>query len=300
MTDSMNSGSAPAGAPPDRAPAAADTRRSPLVATDNPVPVPPFWGVKRLEQVPLRAVLPYINRNTLYKFQWGFKPQGRSVDEYRDYARRELDPILNRLVLESDANKVLQPAALYGYFPCQSDGNTLLVYSSPESSDVAARFDLPRQKTERRLCIADFFRSVDSGERDVLALMLVTAGQHAADHARALFAANRYQDYLYWHGLNAEGAEGLAEYVHKRIRVELGFGSEDARDIERLIKQNYRGSRYSFGYPACPNLGDQRKILDLLGAASIGVTMGDEDQLWPEDSTSALVCHHPYAKYFAV
>jgi 5-methyltetrahydrofolate--homocysteine methyltransferase len=278
---------------------AVDTQRSPLVATDNPVPKPPFWGVKRLEQVPLRAVLPYINRNTLYKFQWGYKPQGRSVEEYREYARRELDPILNRLVAQSDAERILQPTALYGYFSCQSEGNSLIVYRGPDSDDIAARFELPRQKTERRLCVADFFRSVESGERDVLGLMLVTVGQHAADYARELFGADRYRDYLYWHGLNAEGAEGLAEFVHKRIRVELGFGSEDAREIDELIKQNYRGSRYSFGYPACPNLADQRMILDLLGADSIGVTMGDEDQLWPEDSTSALVCHHPYAKYFA-
>lgn len=281
-------------------PTTIDTVRSPLVATDNPVPIPPFWGVRRLEQVPLKAVLPYINRNTLYKFQWGFKPQGRSVDEYRQYARRELDPILNRLVQESDAKKILQPTSLYGYFPCQSEGNTLLVYRAPDSCEVAACFELPRQKTERKLCVADFFRSVESGERDVLALMLVTIGQHAADYARELFAADEYQNYLYWHGLNAEGAEGLAEFVHKRIRVELGFGREDAREIDELIKQNYRGSRYSFGYPAVPNLGDQRKILELLGAESIGVVMGDEDQLWPEDTTSALICHHPYAKYFAV
>ena len=277
-----------------------DTVRSTLVVTDNPVPNPPFWGVKRLEQVPLKAVLPYINRNTLYKFQWGFKPQGRSVDEYRDYAHRELDPILHRLVVESDAKKVLEPTALYGYFSAQSEGNALLVYRSPESDEIVARFDLPRQRTERKLCVADFFRSVESGERDVLALMLVTIGQHAADYARELFAADEYQNYLYWHGLNAEGAEGLAEFVHKRIRVELGLGSEDAREIDELIKQNYRGSRYSFGYPAVPNLGDQRKILELLGAERIGVVMGDEDQLWPEDSTSALISHHPYAKYFAV
>jgi 5-methyltetrahydrofolate--homocysteine methyltransferase len=281
-------------------PATIDTRRSPLVVTDNPVPVPPFWGVRRLEQVPLKAVLPYINRNTLYKFQWGFKPQGRNVDEYRQYARRELDPILNRLVQESDAMKILQPTSLYGYFSCQSEGNALLVYRTSDSREVAARFELPRQKTERKLCVADFFRSVESGERDVLALMLVTIGQHAADYARELFATDEYQNYLYWHGLNAEGAEGLAEFVHKRIRVELGFGGEDAREIDELIKQNYRGSRYSFGYPAVPNLGDQRKILELLGAQSIGVVMGEEDQLWPEDTTSALICHHPYAKYFAV
>ena len=174
------------------------------------------------------------------------------------------------------------------------------MYRSPDSDEVAARFELPRQKTERQLCVADFFRSVESGERDVLPLMLVTIGQHAADYARELFHGDKYQEYLYWHGLNAEGAEGLAEFVHKRIRVELGFGSEDAREIDELIKQKYRGSRYSFGYPAVPKLSDQRMILDLLGSDSISVVMGDEDQLWPEDSTSALVSHHPYAKYFAV
>ena len=277
-----------------------DSARSPLVATDNPVPKPPFWGVRRLEQIPMRAVLPYINRNTLYKFQWGFKPQGRNVEQYAEYARKELDPILNRLVRESDAQSVLQPTALYGYFSAQSQGNTLLVYKSPDSDEIAARFELPRQKTERKLCVADFFRSVESGERDVLAMMLVTIGQHAADFARELFHGDKYQEYLYWHGLNAEGAEGLAEYVHKRIRVELGFGTEDAREIDELIKQNYRGSRYSFGYPAVPKLADQRMILDLLGADAIGLVMGDEDQLWPEDSTSALISHHPYSKYFAV
>ena len=277
-----------------------DSARSPLVATDNPVPIPPFWGVKRLEQIPMRAVLPYINRNTLYKFQWGFKPQGRNVEQYAEYARKELDPILNRLVRESDAQSVLRPTALYGYFSAQSQGNTLLVYKSPDSDEIAARFELPRQRTERKLCVADFFRSVESGERDVLAMMLVTIGQHAADFARELFHGDKYQEYLYWHGLNAEGAEGLAEYVHKRIRVELGFGTEDAREIDELIKQNYRGSRYSFGYPAVPKLADQRMILDLLGADAIGLVMGDEDQLWPEDSTSALISHHPYSKYFAV
>ena len=279
---------------------AVDSVRSPLVVTDNPVPTPPFWGVKRLEQIPMRAVLPYINRNTLYKFQWGYKPQGRNVGQYAEYARKELDPILNRLIRESDAQNILRPSALYGYFSAQSDGNSLLVYRSPDSDEIAARFDLPRQKTERRLCVADFYRSVESGERDVLPLMLVTIGQHAADYARELFHSDKYQEYLYWHGLNAEGAEGLAEFVHKRIRVELGIGNEDARDIDELIKQNYRGSRYSFGYPAVPKLADQRMILELLGSESIGVVMGDEDQLWPEDSTSALVSHHPYAKYFAV
>jgi 5-methyltetrahydrofolate--homocysteine methyltransferase len=270
------------------------------VDQSHAVPVPPFWGSKCLEGIPLRAILPYINRSTLYKFQWGFKPQGRDVDAYKQYAKKELDPILNRLVLKSDQEQILQPKALYGYFSCQSENESLILYAAPDSDEELCRFDLPRQRTERHLCVTDFFRSRASGERDVIALMLVTIGQHAADYARTLFHENAYQEYLYWHGLNAEGAEGLAEYVHKRIRSEWGFAADDARELEALIKQHYRGSRYSFGYPACPNLADQRKILDLLGADRIGVVMGEEDQLWPEDSTSALVAHHPAAKYFSV
>ena len=268
------------------------------VRHDNPVPTPPFWGVKCLEQIPLKAVLPYINRNTLYKFQWGFKPRGRGPEQYREYTRRELDPILNRLAAENESRQVLKPQAVYGYFPCRGEGNDLVIYTDPQGQAERCRFTLPRQKSARRLCIADFFRSAESGEMDVVGFMLVTVGQYAADFARQLFAQDQYQEYLYWHGLAAEGAEGLAEFVHKRIRVELGFGREDARDLADLIKQRYRGSRYSFGYPACPNLADQGKILQLLDAERIGVQLGDEDQLWPEHSTSAIVVHHPEAKYF--
>lgn len=267
---------------------------------DNPVPVPPFWGAKCIEHLSLKAVVPYINKTALYKFQWGFKPQGKSPEEYREWAKKEVDPIFNRLVARSEAEGILKPQAAYGYFPCQSAGDELIVYADPEGTQERCRFPFPRQTTERKLCIADFFRPVESGEMDVVAFQLVTVGQHASDHARDLFQANEYQEYLYWHGLDAEGAEGLAEFIHRRIRVELGFGAEDARDIQDMIKQHYRGSRYSFGYPACPNLHDQDKILDLLEAHKIGVRLGDEDQLWPEESTSAIIVHHPDAKYFGV
>jgi len=275
------------------------TERS-AVAHDNPVPVPPFWGAKCIEHIPLKAVLPYINRTALYKFQWGYKTKGRTEQEYRDYIRHEVDPILNRLVAQAEAEGILLPQAVYGYFPCQAEGNDLVIYTDPAGGKERCRFIFPRQTTERKLCIADFFRPADSGAMDVVAFQLVTVGQHASDHARALFEKDSYQEYLYWHGLNAEGAEGLAEFIHKRIRVELGFGKEDARAIPELIKQHYRGSRYSFGYPACPNLHDQDKILGLLEAQHIHVVLGDEDQLWPEESTSAIVVHHPAAKYFGV
>jgi len=272
----------------------------PAILQDNPVPTPPFFGTRCLERIPLGTVVPYINRTALYKFQWGFKSAGRTQEEYAAWSHREVDPILTRLVQESEAAKILQPAAIYGYFPCQSQGNDLIVYEDLQSRRERVRFTFPRQSTARGLCIADFFRSVTKEEVDVVAFQLVTVGQHTADHARELFTADRYQEYLYWHGLNVEGVEGLAEWVHKRIRTELGFGHEDSRDLHEMIKQHYRGSRYSFGYPACPNLADQDKILELLDAKRIGVTLGESDQLWPEESTSAIVVHHPMAKYFGV
>ena len=270
------------------------------IGRDNPLPVPPFWGGKCVEHIPLPAIVPYINRTTLYKFQWGFKAHGRGQDEYRKWARSEADPILNRLVASSEDQNVLRPQAVYGYFRCQSENNDLIIYDEPEGKRERCRFEFPRQQGGRHLCIADFFRSVSSGEMDVVAFQLVTVGQHAADYARELFQKDQYQEYLYWHGLNVEATEGLAEYIHKRIRTELGFGREDSRVISDMIKQRYRGSRYSFGYPACPSLHDQNKILDLLGAERINVMMGEEDQLWPEESTSAIVAHHPEAKYFSV
>lgn len=270
------------------------------VVADNPIPTPPFWGAKCIEHLPLKAVVPYINKTALYKFQWGYKPKGKSTEEYRAWAKQEIDPIFNRLIAQSEAENILRPQAVYGYFPCQTEGDELIVYAEPEGRTERCRFPFPRQSSERHLCIADFFRPAAGGEIDVVAFQLVTVGQHASDFARDLFSRDVYQEYLYWHGLNAEGTEGLAEFIHKRIRSELGFGMEDARDIHDLIKQHYRGSRYSFGYPACPNLADQDKILDLLGAERIGVVMGDESQLWPEDSTSAIIVHHPGAKYFGV
>lgn len=261
------------------------------------IPQPPFWGSRCIEHIPLRAILPYINKTALYKFQWGYKPKDKTPEAYRAWAKQTLDPILHRLVEHSEREKILCPQAIYGFFPCVAQGDELIVFAHPEDEKEACRFHFPRQTTERQLCISDFFAAE---KRDVVAFHLVTIGQKAADYARELFHQNAYQEYLYWHGLNAEGAEGLAEYIHKRIRVELGFGREDAREIDGLIKQKYRGCRYSFGYPACPNLADQDKILQLLQAQRIGVTLGDEAQLWPEDSTTAIICHHQQAKYFGV
>ena len=272
---------------------------SPISQT-NSIPIPPFWGSKCIDHIPLRAILPYINRTALYKLQWGVKFKDKTPAEYKIWAKSELDPILHRLIAQNEQEQILQPKAVYGYFPCQTVGNELIIYHSLENLQPRCQFHFPRQTSQRQLCITDFFRSQKSSEIDVVAFQLVTVGQKASDFARELFNNNHYQEYLYWHGLNAEAAEGLAEYLHQRIRAEWGFAHEDARDIAEMMKQKYRGSRYSFGYPACPNLADQDKILSLLNAERIGVTLGEESQLWPEESTSAIVVHHPQAKYFNV
>ncbi|HZD25797.1 MAG TPA: vitamin B12 dependent-methionine synthase activation domain-containing protein, partial [Alphaproteobacteria bacterium] len=263
------------------------------------VPEPPFWGSRLIEDIPVRALLPFLNERMLYQFHWGFRKMGRRLDEYMEWAQREVKPILVRLTEQCERERILRPQAIYGYWKAASDGDDLVLFDADGSTEVA-RFALPRQARAGGLCIADFFREIGDGERDVIALQAVTIGQHASEVARQWFDQDRYQDYLYLHGFGVEMAEALAEYVHKRIRAELGFGHEDARSKEELFGQGYRGSRYSFGYPACPNLADQHKLLALLDAGRIGLEMAEEDQLHPEQSTTALVVHHPQAKYFSI
>ncbi|MGB8274375.1 MAG: methionine synthase [Alphaproteobacteria bacterium] len=273
-------------------------RRAELTG-DVPVPKPPFWGPKVLEHVPIRNVLPLLNETMLYQFHWGYKKAGKSREEFAAWTKKELRPILTRLAKQCADEKIITPRGAYGYWKAAGDGNDLVLFDSDGKTEVA-RFTLPRQKREDGICIADFVRDISDPGRDVVALQVVTAGERASEVAHQWFADNRYQDYLYLHGLSVEIAEAMAEYVHKRIRNELGFGHEDARDVAKLLKQGYRGSRYSFGYPACPNLAYQHRLLELLEADRIGVVMGEEDQLEPEQSTSAIVIHHPQAKYFTV
>jgi 5-methyltetrahydrofolate--homocysteine methyltransferase len=264
-----------------------------------PVPAPPFWGPRTIERISPKAVLPYLNERMLYQFQWGYRKDGKSLAEYKEWAKAELRPVLQRILDIAIGEEILVPQAAYGYWRCAAEGNDIILFSGDGASECA-RFSFPRQNKEGGLCIADFFRDVAQAERDVIGLQVVTIGRRASEAAREWFAANRYQDYLYLHGLSVEMAEALAEYVHRRIRGELGFAAEEARDPEALLQQGYRGSRYSFGYPACPNLADQRQLLALLGAEAIGVGLTEEDQLDPEQSTSAIVVHHPQAKYFSV
>ncbi|MGE0223324.1 MAG: methionine synthase [Acetobacteraceae bacterium] len=265
---------------------------------DVPVAEPPFWGARVIEAAP-KAIVPFVNERSLYQFQWGFRKQGRSLDDFLGWAKQELRPVMRRMLALCEEQDILRPQAAYGYWLAAGQGNDLIIFDQDGATELA-RFTLPRQPKEDGECIADFFRDVDDAQRDVIALQVVTVGQKASDFARAWFEENRYQDYLYLHGLSVEMAEAMAEYVHKRIRAELGFAGEDDRDIEKMLAQGYRGSRYSFGYPACPRLEDQAPILKLLGANRIGVDLSDEFQLHPEQSTSAVVVLNPHAKYFSV
>jgi 5-methyltetrahydrofolate--homocysteine methyltransferase len=265
---------------------------------DLPPLAPPFWGARVLEAAP-KAIVPFVNERSLYQFQWGFRKQGRSLDDFLGWAKQELRPVMKRMLALCESEKILQPRAIYGYWKAAGQGNDVVVFDTDGVTELF-RWSLPRQPREDGHCIADFFRDIDDEQRDVIGLQVVTVGQQASDTARLWFEDNRYQDYLYLHGLSVEMAEAMAEYTHKRIRAELGFAAEDDRDIERMLQQNYRGSRYSFGYPACPKLEDQAPLLRLLDAERIGVSLSDESQLHPEQSTSAIVVLNPQAKYFSV
>ncbi len=274
----------------------AQTRRRRLNA-DEPVLAPPFWGAKIIEAAP-KAVLPFINERSLFQFQWGFRKQGKSLEDFMGWARHELRPVMKRMLDICLDENILHPQAAYGYWKAAGQGNDLVLFEEDGVTE-AARFALPRQPRQDGECIADFLPDIEDG-RGVIGLQVVTMGTRASEVARAWFEDHRYQDYLYLHGFSVEMAEALAEYTHKRIRAELGFAAEDDRDMDKLLQQHYRGSRYSFGYPACPKLEDQEQLLKLLGAERIGVSLSDESQLHPEQSTSAIVILNQHAKYFSV
>ncbi len=265
---------------------------------DVPVITPPFWGPRVIEAAP-KAIIPFLNERSLYQFQWGFRKQGRSLEDFLGWARQELRPVMRRMLGLCEADNILKPQAIYGYWKAAGQGNELIVFEQDGTTELF-RINLPRQPKADGECIADFFRDVDDAERDVIGMQVVTMGEKASDTTREWFAENRYQDYLYLHGLSVEMAEAMAEYTHKRIRAELGFAGEDDRDMEKMLQQNYHGSRYSFGYPACPKLEDQEPLIRLLQADRIGVSLSDEWQLHPEQSTSAIVVLNPHAKYFSV
>ena len=264
------------------------------------IPKPPFWGRRVVQGIPLKAIYPYINTSALFRGQWGFKHGKKSQDEFAQIERETILPVFEKLQAKAEREQILQPLVIYGYYECQSRGDELLIFGKPGDSVPVEILNFPRQKKPPGRCISDYFRSAESGERDVVAFHLVTVGEKASAYTQALFAGNQYQEYLYWHGFGVETAEGLAEYWHAQIRKELGFGDEDSSEIRGLFKQQYRGSRYSFGYPACPDLSDQQVIFRLLRPEEFGLSLTEEFQIVPEQSTSAIIVHHPQAKYFSV
>jgi 5-methyltetrahydrofolate--homocysteine methyltransferase len=288
------------------------TERSTVVTDSLDIPSPPFWGVRVKKDYDLRELFRYINETALFKNQWQLKTASQS--DYIRLVDEKFRPILHKLEDEVIASGLFEPAVVYGYFPAQSDGNNVIVYEPASERaghpldsrrDAGAtemlRFTFPRQREGRRLCISDFFASTSSGKMDVLGLSLVTIGPKASVETQRLFEGGEYTKYLYLHGLSVETAEALAEFHHKKMREELGIAGEDSAEIRDLFHQKYRGSRYSFGYPACPNLEDQTKLFQLLKPEeNVGVRLTSGFLLEPEQSTSAIVVHHPGAKYFVV
>lgn len=303
-------------------PIVVDTRPSEAVDRAIARPVPPFWGTQLLqpEEIPLAEVFEYLDLQALIAGQWQFrKPKEQSRDEYDAFLAEKVYPILEEWKQKVIAENLLHPQVIYGYFPCLSEGNSLHLYDShivvekqyiPVATKPAVTFEFPRQKSLRRFCIADFFRSTEEAipnpqspiqnhQVDVFPMQAVTVGNIATEYAKKLFEANDYTNYLYFHGLAVQTAEALAEWTHARIRRELGFGDKEPDNMRDILQQRYQGSRYSFGYPACPNIADQYKQLELLGTDRIALYMDESEQLYPEQSTTAIIAYHPVAKYFS-
>ncbi|WP_406370490.1 methionine synthase [Streptomyces sp. NBC_00647] len=267
------------------------------VSVDNPVPKPPFSGTRVIKGIQLKEYASWLDEGALFKGQWGLK-QARTGDgpTYEELVETEGRPRLRGLLDKVQTDNLLEAAVVYGYFPCVSKDDDLIILD--EQGNERTRFTFPRQRRGRRLCLADYFRPEESGETDVVGLQVVTVGSRIGEETAKLFESNAYRDYLELHGLSVQLAEALAEYWHARVRSELGFAGEDPSEIEDMFALKYRGARFSLGYGACPNLEDRAKIADLLEPERIGVHLSEEFQLHPEQSTDAIVIHHPEATYF--
>ncbi len=263
------------------------------------IPEPPFWGIRMAENIDLDDVYPLLTEEVLFRGRWGYRRGKLSKEEYEALIRDTVRPEFEELKARSRTEGLLQPRVMYGYFQCNSEGNDVVMYH-PDSGREIARFSYPRQPAAPRQCIADYFLPADSGRRDVIALQIATVGMAAHEHSQRLYGEGAYKDYLLFHGLSVETAEALAEYWHWRVRGELNIREDDGTGISDFVIQKYRGSRYSFGYPACPDLDQNRLLCELLESGRIGVTVSEEEQMVPEQTTSAFVAHHPQAKYFNV
>jgi len=276
-------------------PSSTSTQRSPEVEADNPLFPPPFLGSRVAKGMSIAEISEYLNLTALFRNQWGFRPEEGEDDAI---FKERVSATLREQLSIAKEDDLLVPQVVWGHYPAASDGNDLVIFENDSRDRELTRFVFPRQVESPQLCIADFFRAYDSPDRDYASLMLVTMGSRVSERTHQLFAENRYNDYLLLHGLGVEMAEALAELWHRRIREELGFASEDGPTLTGLFRQQYRGGRYSWGYPACPDLTDNAKVATLLESERIGVSVSEGFQLHPEQTTNAIVCHHPKAKYF--
>ncbi len=292
------------------------------VAADNPVFAPPFWGTRIVKGFALSDYSAFLDERATFMGQWGLKPgRGDGGKSYDELVETEGRPRLRYWIDKLLAEKALDPAVVYGYFPVVSEGNDVVVLHhgndpegvlgqsgllAPDGGSLGKvgterlRFSFPRQRRDRHLCLADFVKSRESGQVDVMGFQLVTMGENIDKVAQTLFASDSYRDYLELNGLAMQLTEALAEYWHAQIRSEWGFGSEDPADLNDVLGVKYRGARFSLGYPACPEMEDRKKVVELLNPGRIGVELSEELQLHPEQSTDAFVFHHPEAKYFSV
>jgi len=272
-----------------------DTNRSDI-SIENTLPKVPFLGSQIVKGIPIKDYLSYLDERALFVGQWGLSGKR---EEYQSMVENEAKPRLRNLLNEIATNGWLNASVVYGYFPCYSEGNDLVIlhHEGPEKGKERIRFNFPRQSRDRRLCLSDFFRPKGE-EIDYVAFHVVTMGDSVSKATAKLFNENRYREYLELHGLSVQLTEALAEFWHARIRSEMGFAQEDSKELSEILDQGYRGSRYSFGYPACPDLSQQIQLCELLEPERIGVNLSEEFQLHPEQSTSAIIVHHPEAKYF--
>jgi 5-methyltetrahydrofolate--homocysteine methyltransferase len=270
------------------------------INTDGPVPDAPFFGTEVIKGVPLAEYAAYLDERALFMGQWGLKPsRGDGGASYEDLVETEGRPRLRMWLERIQTEGLLEAAVVYGYFRCVSSGNDLIVLG-PDGVTELERFSFPRQRRDRRLCLADFFKPQDAGQTDVVAFQLATMGNRVSQATAELFAKNAYREYLELHGLSVQLTEALAEYWHARVRREFGLAGSDPDSLDGFFRVDYRGARYSIGYPACPDLADRAKMVRLLEPSRIGVELSEEMQLHPEQSTDAIVVHHPEAKYFSV
>ncbi len=276
--------------------------RSPIIEPCLQIPKIPFYGSKVLDQISLDAINPYINETALIVGQWQVKKGKLPKEEYEKILKERIYPVLENLKKLSKEQNLLIPKTVYGYYYCVSEGNDLIILDEDKKTEVK-RFTFPRQKDRDRLCLSDYFISRDEMSKrgvDVVAFHAVTVGEQASEYSKNLFNENKYTDYLYFHGLSVETTEALAEWSHKKIRTELDIHHDDEKEMKKLLGQGYHGARYSFGYPACPYLEDQDKMFELIRPERIGISLSESFQLHPEQSTSAIIVHHPQAKYFNV